>query len=123
MGMEIIDNLKDKDLYLHIFDRYEVWWEDTTSHSEWQQITEAKKDKPVICFTEGYLLHKNRDAYIFFMSICSAEEIGDQIVIPSKNIKKLTKTGSRNFLAKEFEYDTYKKVAKPQKQPPQKLPE
>ena len=58
---------KPKDPILHTFDKYEVWWTDHISHNEWKTITDAKKYKPAIAFTEGYLLQKTKDAYTFFM--------------------------------------------------------
>ena len=97
---------KPKDPILHTFDKYEVWWTDHISHNEWKTITDAKKDKPAIAFTEGYLLQKTKDAHTFFMSI-SEDEIGEEMIICTKNIKKIKKIGTRNFLVKEFVYDNY----------------
>ena len=97
---------KPKDPILHTFDKYEVWWTDHISHNEWKTITDAKKDKPAIAFTEGYLLQKTKDAYTFFMSI-SEDEIGEEMIICTKNIKKIKKKGTKDFLVKEFVYDNY----------------
>jgi len=97
---------KPKDPILHTFDKYEVWWTDHISHNEWKTITDAKKDKPAIAFTEGYLLQKTKDAHTFFMSI-SEDEIGEEMIICNKNIKKIKKIGTRDFLVKEFVYDNY----------------
>ena len=47
---------KIKDTPLYSYDKYECWWEDHASACEWKSIKDAEKDKPEICFTEGYLL-------------------------------------------------------------------
>ena len=52
---------KRKDPQLYTYDKYECWWEDHSSACEWKSIKEAEKDKPQICFTEGYLLKKDKD--------------------------------------------------------------
>ena len=97
---------KPKDPILHTFDKYEVWWSDHISHNSWKTITDAKKDKPAIAFTEGYLLQKTKDAYTFFMTI-SEDEIGEEMIICTKNIKNIKKIGTRDFLVREFVYDNY----------------
>ena len=97
---------KPKELVIHTFDKYEVWWTDHISHNEWKTIIDAKKDKPAIAFTEGYLLQKTKDAHTFFMSI-SEDEIGEEMIICNKNIKNIKKIGTRDFLVKEFVYDNY----------------
>jgi len=97
---------KPKDPILHTFDKYEVWWTDHISHNQWKTISDAKKDKPAIAFTEGYLLQKTKDAHTLFMSI-SEDEIGEEMIICNKNIKKIKKIGTRDFLVKEFVYDNY----------------
>ena len=73
---------------MHTFDKYEVWWTDHISHNEWKTITDAKKDKPAMAFTEGYLLQKTKDAHTFFMSI-SEDEIGEEMIFVLKILKKL----------------------------------
>jgi hypothetical protein len=95
-----------KNLYKHKFDKYQVWWEDALSHNEWKDIEEAKKDAPAICLTEGYLLTKNNKWTTFFMSI-TGDEIGEQMIIPTKNIKKMKKIGSIEIQEKDFKYDNY----------------
>ena len=97
---------KHKELVMQNFDKYEVWWKDHISDNQWKTITDAKKDKPAIAFTEGYLLQKTKDAYTFFMSI-SEDEIGEEMIICTKNIKKIKKIGTRDFLVKEFVYENY----------------
>jgi len=39
----------------------------------------------------------------------ASEDVGDQMIIPTKNIKKLTFISTRKFYAKEYKYETYKK--------------
>ena len=90
----------------HQFDKFQVWWEDATSHNEWAEIEDAKKNTPSICFTEGFLLTKNSKWHTFFMSI-TGDEIGEQMIIPTKNIKKIKKTDTIKFYKQDFEYDNY----------------
>ena len=90
----------------HQFDKFQVWWEDATSHNEWVEIEDAKKNTPSICFTEGFLLTKNSKWHTFFMSI-TGDEIGEQMIIPTKNIKKMKKIDTIKFYKQDFEYDNY----------------
>ena len=76
---------KIKDIPLYSYDKYECWWLDHASACEWKAIKDAEKDKPEICFTEGYLLKKDKDCHIFVMSF-SGDEIGDEMIIVNKNI-------------------------------------
>ena len=99
---------KIKEIPMYQYDRYECWWEDASSECIWKTIKEAVKDQPSICFTEGYLISKNKDCHIFSMSF-AGEDVGDQMIIPTKNIKKLTLVSTRKFYAKEYKYETYKK--------------
>ena len=39
----------------------------------------------------------------------SERECGETMVIPTKNIKKLTKLGKKTFYKKDFEYKKYQK--------------
>ena len=70
-------------------------------------MSEAKKDRPAIAFTEGYLLSKDKHCHNFFMSI-SEDEIGEEMIIYNKNIVKIKKVGSIEFTKEDFEFDTYK---------------
>ena len=99
---------KIKEIPMYQFDRYECWWEDACSSCEWKEIKEAVKDQPSMCFTEGYLISKNKDSRIFSISF-QGNDVGDQMIIPTKNIKKLTFISTRKFYAKEYKYETYKK--------------
>jgi hypothetical protein len=91
---------------LYTYDRYECWWEDASSGCQWEEIQEAVKSKQQICFTEGYLIQKSKHNHIFAMSF-SNNDVGDKMIIPTKNIKSLKKTGTKIFYEKEFEYETY----------------
>ena len=97
---------KRKDPKLYTYDKYECWWEDATSHSEWKDIQEAKLDKPTICYTEGYVLTKNKDYHTFVMSF-ALSDVGEQMIVPTKNIKKLKRVGTKTFYVSDFEYETY----------------
>ena len=88
------------------FDRFQVWWEDATSLNEWMDLEETKKSTPSICFTEGFLLIKNSKWHTFFMSI-TGDEIGDVVIIPTKNIKRIKKIDTLTLYKQDFEYDNY----------------
>jgi len=98
---------KRKDPQLYTYDKYECWWEDHSSDCQWKAIKEAEKDKPQICFTEGYLLKKDKDCHIFVMSF-SHDEIGDQMIVANKNILELKKVGTKTFYVKDFDYGEWK---------------
>ena len=55
---------KRKDPQLYTYDKYECWYEDHASDCQWKSIKEAERDKPQICFTEGYLLKKDKDCHM-----------------------------------------------------------
>tara|TARA_R110002096_G_C14171784_1_gene686005 strand:+ start:213 stop:524 length:312 start_codon:yes stop_codon:yes gene_type:complete len=98
---------KIKDIPLYTYDKYECWWEDHASACEWKSIKDAVKDKPEICFTEGYLLKKDKDCIIFVMSF-SGDEIGEEMIISNKNILALRKIGTKTFYEKDFVYGEWK---------------
>jgi len=90
-------------------EKYEVYWEDSVLYTEkWEDIEEAKKNTPSIICTEGFLIKKNKYYHTFVMTI-SERECGETMVIPSKNIKKMTKLGKKTFYKKDFEYKKYQK--------------
>ena len=68
--------------------KYECWWEDATSHAEWKSRSDAAQDTLSICYTEGYLIHKDEDKHIFVMSF-TIDDVGDEIIIPTRNILSL----------------------------------
>ena len=43
-----------------------------------------------MCYTEGYLIEKNKNCLIFTMTF-QGQEVGEQMVIPLKSVKKLEK--------------------------------
>ena len=69
-------------------------------------MEDAKKDTPAIACTEGFLIKKNRNYHTFVMTI-SEKEVGDQMIIPTKNIKKMVKLGRKIFYKKDFDYKRY----------------
>mgnify|MGYP003110298983 FL=1 len=87
--------------------KYECWWEDATSHAEWKSRSDVGKDTLSICYTEGYLVYKDEDKHIFVMSF-TIEDVGDEIIIPTRNIKVINKIGAKTFTEKDFDYGTYK---------------
>ena len=66
--------------------KVQIYWRDAQSYAEWLSPEEAKKYLPAINYTEGYLLEKNKNSTIVFMS-CNDTDIGDTTVIPTENIK------------------------------------
>jgi hypothetical protein len=90
-------------------EKYECYWEDACLLTdEWKDIEDAKKNTPSIVCTEGFLIKKNKYYHTFVMTI-SDRECGETMVIPSKNIKKMTKLGKKTFYKKDFEYKKYQK--------------
>jgi|TARA_B100001964_G_scaffold153478_1_gene168801 hypothetical protein len=90
-------------------EKYECYWEDACLITdEWKDIEDAKKNTPSIVCTEGFLIKKNKYYHTFVMTI-SDRECGETMVIPSKNIKKMTKLGKKTFYKKDFEYKKYQK--------------
>jgi|TARA_R100000482_G_scaffold100508_1_gene43910 hypothetical protein len=65
--------------------RVRVKWRDAISHAEWLSPQEAIKFKPAINTTEGFLLIKNKDVVICYMSY-NDTDIGDTTVIPHENV-------------------------------------
>ena len=47
--------------------RLRVKWRDAESHSEWLDPETAKKYKPAINYTDGFLLVDNSDVIILYM--------------------------------------------------------
>tara|TARA_R100000742_G_C4279020_1_gene102682 strand:+ start:2351 stop:2644 length:294 start_codon:yes stop_codon:yes gene_type:complete len=66
--------------------KVKILWRDAISHSEWLSPSEAKLYKPAINTTEGYLLEKNKESTIVYMSY-NDTDVGDLTVIPTENIK------------------------------------
>jgi hypothetical protein len=97
---------KKNENILYEYERLAIWWEDATSHNSWKQIADAEKDVPAICFSEGYLVKKGK-AFIILTNSFSDDELGDQMIITKKSIKKIEKLGRRKFLKEEFDYKTY----------------
>jgi hypothetical protein len=98
---------KNKDESYFTLEKYEVYWEDCVLiTNEWKDIEDAKKNTPAIVCTEGFLITKNKDFHTFVMTI-SERECGETWVIPTKNIKKMTKLGKKTFYKKDFEYKKY----------------
>lgn len=68
-----------------------VWWKDINSDASWQTFEAAKKSKPTICVSTGWLLRKDKDVVI----ICSdfnydedgkIDDVGNVTTIPTCNI-------------------------------------
>ena len=86
--------------------RYSCWWEDAVSKCEWESLEIAILSVPKIVYTEGYLIHKSKDCHIFSMSFLGTE-IGEQMIVPTRSIKKLVKHKDKIIL-EEISYATFK---------------
>ena len=103
--------MQKKKLIIFKYYKYGCWWEDATGDSSWQDLKQSTYNEPTICYTEGYLIARNVDYHTFVMSF-QRDEIGDQMVIPTKAIKKLQQLGAKTFTQEEFCYGTYSKRKK-----------
>ena len=97
---------KNKGESYFTLDKFECYWEDAYMQIDWKNLDEAKLDTPQIACTEGFLIKKNRNYHTFVMTI-SEKEVGDQMIIPTKNIKKMVKLGRKIFYKKDFDYKRY----------------
>ena len=88
------------------FYRYSCWWEDAVSKCEWESIDTAVLTLPKICYSEGYLIEKNKNCLIFTMTF-QGQEVGEQMVIPLKSVKKLEKHKDSKFILKDMPYGTF----------------
>ena len=68
--------------------KVKIVWRDAVSHAEWLNPEDVKKYKPYLNVSEGFLLEKNKNATIVYMSY-NDTDIGDVCVIPSENVVSL----------------------------------
>mgnify|MGYP003624373358 FL=1 len=87
--------------------RYSCWWEDAVSKCDWESFEVAILSTPKIVYTEGYLIHKSKDCHIFSMSFLGTE-IGEQMIVPTRSIKKLVKHKNSKIILEEISYATFK---------------
>ena len=97
---------KNKGESYFTLDKYECYWEDAFMQIDWKNLDEAKLDTPQIACTEGFLIKKTKDYHTFVMTI-SKKEVGEQMIIPTKSIKKMIKLGRKTFYKKDFDYKKY----------------
>jgi len=83
--------------------RYSCWWEDAVSKSEWESFSLAIQSLPKIVYTEGYLIYKSKDVHIFSMTFIG-DEIGEQMIVPTRAIKKLVKHKKSKLILEELVY-------------------
>jgi len=100
---------KNKGESYFTLDKYECTWEDAFMDVDWKLLEDAKKDTPHIAVTEGFLIKKTKDYHTFVMTV-SMREIGEQMIIPTKSIKKMVKLGRKTFYKKDFDYKKYQKA-------------
>lgn len=68
-----------------------IYWEDITSHSQWEEISEIKKSKTAICCSVGWLVESNKDTVVImsdysFEQDNTIKEGGSYTTIPTKNV-------------------------------------
>jgi len=90
--------------------RVRIIWRDAVSHSEWLNPEEAKKYNPYLNITEGFLLEKNKNSTIVYMSY-NDTDIGDTCVIPSENVVSICELKtSEKCASKTIKTSRFKKV-------------
>lgn len=68
-----------------------IYWEDITSHSQWEEILEIRKSKTAICCSVGWLVESNKDTTVImadysFEQDNNIKEGGSYTTIPTKNV-------------------------------------
>ncbi len=72
----------------HNYPLVEVKWTDASSTSGWKDIPHLDI-RPLICWTAGYQIHKDKKVTIIALSCSSTEsnsDFGDTITIPTKMV-------------------------------------
>ena len=101
--------LKNKGEIYFTLDKYECYWEDAFMLFGIFYIQNLFYKTPQIACTEGFLIKKTKDYHTFVMTI-SKKEVGEQMIIPTKSIKKMIKLGRKTFYKKDFDYKKYQKA-------------
>lgn len=68
-----------------------IYWEDITSHSQWEEILEIRKSKTAICCSVGWLVESNKDTTVImadygFEQDNNIKEGGSYTTVPTKNV-------------------------------------
>ena len=68
-----------------------IYWEDITSHSQWEEISEIRKSKTAICCSVGWLVESNKDTTVImadygFEQDNNIKEGGSYTTVPTKNV-------------------------------------
>lgn len=68
-----------------------IYWEDITSHSQWEEISEIRKSKTAICCSVGWLVESNKDTTVImadygFEQDNNVKEGGSYTTVPTKNV-------------------------------------
>ena len=68
-----------------------IYWEDITSHSQWEEISELRKSKTAICCSVGWLVESNKDTTVImadygFEQDNNIKEGGSYTTVPTKNV-------------------------------------
>lgn len=68
-----------------------ITWVDICAYSDWKSFELAKKDKPALCYSTGFIINKDKNN----TTICSdwsidneGIEVGNRNVIPNSVIRK-----------------------------------
>ena len=87
--------------------RHSCWWEDAVSKTEWDSYSSVVTSLPKIVYTEAYLVYKSKDVHVFSMTFIG-DEIGEQMIVPTRAIKKIIKHKDKLIL-EEIDYGEFKK--------------
>ncbi len=88
------------------FYRYSCQWEDAVSKCEWESLDTAIHTVPKLCYTNAYLIEKNKNCLLFSMTF-QGQEGGEIMCIPLKSVKKLIKHKDSKFILKDMPYGTF----------------
>jgi len=67
--------------------KLEVRWIDPSGIGGWVTLEEARRNKPVVCTTAGYLLEDAKDHIVVASTICSNGKTSDITSIPKAVIQ------------------------------------
>lgn len=67
-------------------------WLDITGSADWSTPDKAAKEEPAVCYTIGFIIHKDKKKTVFSneFSFMEPHEVGNRTVIPNSVIIKKT---------------------------------
>jgi hypothetical protein len=74
----------------------EISWVDATGHSGWQTVSEAMAKRPVLMYTLGYLIDRNKKYIKLVRSLDNdGEDVGDVFTIPTDWVQRVRRLKKR----------------------------